>query len=192
MLLLDEKVNYNKAWLKMQPVADYIFFFDSKPSNDGNITSACFSEWWPSKFTENGITYRTAGHYLLSWKAKLFSDVKTANEIIEKRFPKDVKALAKHIINFDSSVWKEYRYDIMKQGNYLKFSQNSALRQFLLSTGNSTIAAANPTDKVWGIGLAAHDSNAYKAQLWPGENLLGFALMQVRDELKDNCDESFF
>jgi predicted NAD-dependent protein-ADP-ribosyltransferase YbiA (DUF1768 family) len=36
---------------------------------------------------------------------------------------------------------------------------------------------------VWGIGLAADDPAATSAATWKGLNLLGFALMDARDEL---------
>lgn len=39
-------------------------------------------------------------------------------------------------------------------------------------------------DAVWGIGLAADDPRAQDPEQWPGRNLLGFALMRVRAELR--------
>ena len=38
-------------------------------------------------------------------------------------------------------------------------------------------------DKIWGIGLAADDPRAANPLQWQGLNLLGFALMAVREEL---------
>ena len=40
---------------------------------------------------------------------------------------------------------------------------------------------ASPYDTVWGIGLGAKSSNITNPHSWKGLNLLGFALMQVRD-----------
>ncbi len=37
-------------------------------------------------------------------------------------------------------------------------------------------------DKIWGIGLSADAPDADTLLAWLGENLLGFALMEVRDE----------
>ena len=36
---------------------------------------------------------------------------------------------------------------------------------------------------LWGIGLAGDDERASSPSRWKGLNLLGFALMDVRDEL---------
>jgi predicted NAD-dependent protein-ADP-ribosyltransferase YbiA (DUF1768 family) len=42
----------------------------------------------------------------------------------------------------------------------------------------------HPLDRVWGIGLAAEDERAGSPEGWPGLNLLGFALMEVRHRLR--------
>ena len=57
------------------------------------------------------------------------------------------------------------------------------LEEILLKTGNATLAEASPYDRIWGIGLSADDPKAMNPDLWKGENLLGHALMRVRDEL---------
>lgn len=41
----------------------------------------------------------------------------------------------------------------------------------------------DPTDRIWGIGLAAHDDRARDPSAWNGLNLLGFALMKARAQL---------
>jgi predicted NAD-dependent protein-ADP-ribosyltransferase YbiA (DUF1768 family) len=42
---------------------------------------------------------------------------------------------------------------------------------------------ASPRDRVWGIGMGASHSDATRPSRWRGTNLLGFALMNVRDQL---------
>lgn len=46
------------------------------------------------------------------------------------------------------------------------------------------LAEASPFDGVWGIHLSAASPEARDPLKWRGENLLGFALMEVRDELR--------
>ena len=58
------------------------------------------------------------------------------------------------------------------------------MKAFLLSTADTVIVEASPYDTIWGIGLLASDTKAQQAGTWLGENLLGFALMEVRDLLK--------
>ena len=58
------------------------------------------------------------------------------------------------------------------------------LKEFLLNAGDRVLVEASPVDTIWGIGLAADDSGALDPNKWQGLNLLGFALMCVRDQLK--------
>ena len=52
-----------------------------------------------------------------------------------------------------------------------------------ISTGDSVLVEASPYDAVWGIRLAASSPEAQDPMKWRGQNLLGFALMEVLDEL---------
>jgi ribA/ribD-fused uncharacterized protein len=56
--------------------------------------------------------------------------------------------------------------------------------KILISTKDKILVEASPWDKVWGIGLPEDDKNIENPNYWKGKNLLGFALMEVRDELK--------
>jgi ribA/ribD-fused uncharacterized protein len=68
-------------------------------------------------------------------------------------------------------------------GNLAKFGQHEDLGRFLLGTGDRILVEASPLDRVWGIGLAADDPRAADPAQWLGLNLLGQALMQVRERL---------
>jgi hypothetical protein len=80
---------------------------------------------------------------------------------------------------------RRYRYDIVVAGNVAKFGQYPALRSYLLSTGKRVLVEASPLDRVWGIGLAADHQHAADPARWRGLNLLGFALMQARTNLRE-------
>ena len=55
----------------------------------------------------------------------------------------------------------------------------------LLGTGTRVLAEASPSDAVWGIGCSA--SNAYAMGRFPGKNLSGKAMMEVRDMLREEA-----
>lgn len=168
---------------------DYLFFWGHQPSKDGSIIKTCMSQWWPAAFEENGFVYQTAEHYMMAGKAKLFNDRVIFEKILSKSSPKEVKDLGRQIQHFDPAVWDAHKYSIVKQGNYLKFSQNERLTDFLVQTGTKVLVEASPVDPVWGIGLAEDNATAQDPAQWKGENLLGFALMEVRDELKTSKNE---
>lgn len=67
------------------------------------------------------------------------------------------------------------------EGNIHKFSQNAELAKFLVSTEDKVIVEASPFDAIWGIGTSKHLMDPKE---WKGMNLLGFALMEAREQLK--------
>lgn len=160
----------------------FLFFWGHTVKDE--ITKSCFSQWFTGKFEENGIVYKTAEHYMMAGKARLFNDPEILEKIVQASTPNQVKALGRKVKNFDPKVWNEHKYEIVKQGNLLKFSQNQKYKDFLLSTNDKILVEASPYDTIWGIGMLETDSRAENPLLWNGENLLGFALMEVRDELR--------
>ncbi len=66
-----------------------------------------------------------------------------------------------------------------------KFGQIAELYELLLSTGDAILVEASPYDRIWGIGIGCEEAMAGGVEQWRGENLLGCALMQVRDYLRE-------
>lgn len=161
---------------------EFLFFWGYTVKDE--ITKACFSQWFAGEFEEGGIIYRTAEHYMMAGKAKLFNDTEILEQILKSETPNQAKSLGRKIRNFNPEIWDEHKYQIVKHGNLLKFSQNEQFKEFLLSTGEKILVEASPYDTIWGIGMLETDAKAANPAQWNGENLLGFALMEVRDELK--------
>ncbi|MCW3095359.1 MAG: hypothetical protein JWL77_977, partial [Chthonomonadaceae bacterium] len=61
--------------------------------------------------------------------------------------------------------------------------QREALKEMLFATGDKIIAEASPQDAIWGIGMAEDHPNIADTTVW-GQNLLGKALMRVRETLR--------
>ena len=161
----------------------FMFFWGHTPNKDGSIGKSCFSQWWQSNFEVEGVTYKTAEHWMMAEKARLYKDQKILEEISKVSHPMEAKKLGRKIKNFDPKIWDAHKYEIVKQGNLHKFSQHKDLAVFLLSTKQRIIVEASPNDNIWGIGMTQDNENAQNPNLWKGQNLLGFALMEVRDEL---------
>jgi ribA/ribD-fused uncharacterized protein len=163
---------------------EYLMFWGHQPARDGRVTPSCFSQWFPTPFEVDGVSYASAEHFMMAGKARLFDDAQTLERILVAATPADAKQLGRQVQGFDGAQWDAASFDIVVRGNLAKFSQHPALGEFLLATGEQVLVEASPVDRIWGIGLAAEDKKASQPEKWRGLNLLGFALMQVRSALR--------
>lgn len=161
----------------------YVFFWGHQKPKTG-VSKSCFSQWYESPFVDEQQTYLTAEHYMMAKKAELFSDNNALKVVLASKTPNEAKKAGRGIPGFDEDKWLQHRFEIVVSANFAKFSQNPELKEFLLNTGDSILVEASPVDAIWGIGLAADDPAASEPHNWQGQNLLGFALMRVRDQLK--------
>lgn len=157
----------------MKTTDKYVFFW-----------SGIYSNWYPSQFEVNGRTFSCAEQFFMFAKAMIFEDEETAEKIMATTNPKEQKKLGRRVKTFDEEEWTFWRYHAMCEACYNKFTQNPKLGRELLQTGDKILVEASPYDKVWGIGLGELDPNAEDESKWRGQNLLGQALMQVRDEIR--------
>ena len=162
-----------------QPI-DYLFFWGHRPPKS-RVSKSCLSQWYEASFGSGGVNYPTAEHYMMAEKARLFDDDEVLKKILATASPATAKKLGRQVRGFDNEVWLQQRFDIVVAANVAKFSDNPALRRFLLETNNQILVEASPVDKIWGIGLAANHPDASSPRQWPGENLL--ELMIVRSKL---------
>jgi ribA/ribD-fused uncharacterized protein len=139
------------------------------------------SQWYSSAFKDSDdYRYVNAEQFMMVQKALLFGDEKIANQMMKVSDPKTLKDLGRQVQNFDEDTWVEHREDIVYWGNYYKFSQNPKLKQFLIDTDDAYLVELSPYDRIWGVG-----TQSTKSKDWKGLNLLGKALMKVREELSD-------
>ncbi|WP_406100035.1 NADAR family protein [Streptomyces sp. NBC_01013] len=165
--------------------AKYLLFWGHRPRPDGRIGASCLSQWWPSPFTVDGVTYASAEHWMMAGKARLFGDAEAAERAVAAQSPAEAKKVGRLVRDFDDSVWERERYGLVVTGSVHKFGQSPELGGFLLGTGDRVLVEASPLDRIWGIGLAADDPRAEDPAAWRGLNLLGFALMEARAALRD-------
>ncbi|HAK1620539.1 TPA: NADAR family protein, partial [Listeria monocytogenes] len=163
----------------------YIFFWGHQPAEDGKISKSCFSQWWICSFKVDGVEYNCAEQFMMAEKAKLFNDMEMREKILAAKHPKQAKDFGRLIRGFQEDIWLKNRFNIVIRANQAKFSQNEELKKFLMQTKKRILVEASPVDKIWGIGMAADNKNVENPLYWKGLNLLGFALMAVRDELEN-------
>lgn len=168
----------------------YLAFWGHQPPSGGGVGKGCLSQWWPSAFTVAGETYASAEHFMMAGKALLFGDTETADRIRAAPHPKKAKDLGRQVRGFDEQRWAERRFDLVVTGNLAKFAQHPELRDFLVGTGARVLVEASPRDRIWGSGLAADHEHASLPEHWPGLNLLGFALMEVRHRVTSKSGDA--
>ncbi|MFI5936867.1 NADAR family protein [Actinoplanes sp. NPDC051494] len=161
----------------------YLFFWGHRPQRDGSVGAGCLSQWWPAAFTVDGVRFATAEHFMMWRKARLFGDEESARKIVTAGHPRQAKMLGRRVSGFDDQAWERERFGIVVDACVAKFGQHQDLRDFLTGSGKRVLVEASPTDRIWGIGLAATDDRAGDPARWRGLNLLGFALMRARDQL---------
>lgn len=161
---------------------EYVFFW-----------SGPFSNWHPSTFTMpcGGFATRfsCAEQAMMLIKANTFGDSEIAKKIMATKDPKEQKALGRKVKGFDPVVWDSVKMDEAHEFLLRKFYQNPELRDILENTGDKIIVEASPYDTVWGIGMGVDKyPQILNPDNWKGENLLGIALMKVREELRTYGD----
>jgi ribA/ribD-fused uncharacterized protein len=144
----------------------------------------CLSQFWLAPFVVDGVTYPAAEYWMMAEKARLFGDVDVLETILTARTAAAAKAAGRVVRGYSESAWEAARYEVVVAGNLAKFTQHDDLGRYLVSTGDRVLVEASPLDRVWGIGLAEDDEAAASPSRWRGRNLLGFALMDVRERLQ--------
>lgn len=64
-----------------------------------------------------------------------------------------------------------------------ELEQIEDLKAQLKSTGDAILAECAVKDHIWGIGLSMKDPDRLDVKKWHGTNLLGYALMIVRERV---------
>ncbi|MCJ1484610.1 hypothetical protein MMC06_004782 [Schaereria dolodes] len=105
--------------------------------------------------------------------------------------PREQKSLGRKVKNFDKVLWESNKEKVVEEGNWNKFinqKEKIRLKEKLLETGDRELVEASPFDRIWGVGFDAQTAEANRDN-W-GENLLGKAIMRVRNRIREqNKDE---
>ena len=142
------------------------------------------SNWYMSDFEIDGRRFSSMEQYMMYQKAMCFGDTKIAEKITHTDDVAEAKALGRQVSGYVEHIWDGKRQIIIYEGLLAKFSQNEDLKAKLMATGDAILAECAVKDLVWGIGCSMTDPARLNMSLWRGRNLLGYALMQVREKLK--------
>lgn len=131
------------------------------------------SNWYPSPFTVEGVAFSSMEQFMMYRKAICFGDEAVAAQILSTSDVAEIKSLGRQVSNYDESMWNGIRQIVVYE----------ELKGKLKATENSVLAECAIKDCIWGIGLSMIDPDRLNKAKWNGQNLLGYALMMVREHL---------
>lgn len=178
------KIEALKARASMGESISYLCFWGHRQKGH-KVDQSCLSQWFSASFSIDGEKYKTAEHWMMAEKARLFGDQDARVKVLRADDPGKAKAIGRKVRGFNEKQWSKARYEIVLRGNLAKFGQTERLKTYLLGTGNRVLVEASPSDVIWGVGLRASDPKIRNPHAWRGLNLLGFVLMEIRAQLAD-------
>ena len=142
------------------------------------------SNWYISKFEVAGRVFSSMEQFMMYQKAICFGDESVAEQILKTDDVARIKELGRMVSGYNENIWNGMRQLIVYEGLVAKFSQNEELKERLLQTGDALLVECAAHDRIWGIGLSMKDERRFDISQWRGKNLLGYALMMVRNKIK--------
>ncbi len=130
------------------------------------------SNFYPSTFSLDGKNWPSVEHYFQAMKFP--SDTNYQEEIRLASTAAKAKSMGASKEHPIRANWDLEREGVMAKALEAKFTQNEALKQILLKTGDAKLEEMSPSDSYWGIGRGK------------GKNRLGVLLMNLRAKLKLN------
>ncbi len=141
------------------------------------------SNWYLSEFSADGEKFSSMEQFMMYQKAKYFKDEEVARQIIATEDVAQIKKLGRQVSGYNENYWNGIRQIVVYKGLRAKFTQNQELKERLKDTGDALLVECAVKDKIWGVGLSMKDPDRFERETWRGENLLGYTLMMVREEL---------
>ena len=158
--------NPRKNDLGRIPLLGYLWTDDGKPKyskladESVEVNSFITPEQTDGEFQYNAFHFKSIEHAILLAKYTLFRQAdpyKIEFDTLKEGF---------ELSDEEISHWEKFRYSVLLNAAYYKFMQDDSLKDKLLATGNKSLVYAS--DDEWG----------------GEENLFGFALMELRDEIR--------
>lgn len=147
---------------------------------------SAFSNFYPCHFQEGDWHWISSEQCFMAKKAEYFKDTEILEEILKAETPEKAKKLGRKVKNFDAEKWSKVCFDKMYDAVYAKFSQNSDLKELLLSSDyeGKGFVEGSPFDGIWGVKMDWRNPDIDNEKNWQGQNLLGKVLNKVREDLR--------
>lgn len=139
---------------------------------------------WSVSIEFNGTTYHSAIQAIAVEMAKRLNDSARMAEFMAIEDPNQIHYTIKDV-SVDRpdliTEWAKHIVQLVYEINTLKFTKYPALALRLMETNDAILGAIEPNDVLLGIGMSMDDPNAKNTLNWKGQNILGKALMDIRN-----------
>lgn len=141
------------------------------------------SNWYPSDFAIDGINFSSVEQYIMYRKCLILGEEDIAKQILLTDDVALQQKLARNTNKYSETIWNGMRQIVVMRGLIAKFSQNEDLLKMLADTQDAYLVECAWSDKVWACGIGIDSDDKQDMSKWKGKNILGFALMEVRNML---------
>ena len=107
------------------------------------------SNWYPCRFTVEGVDFSSMEQYMMYKKAVYFGDKAVAAQILATDDVAEIMALGRLVANYSERYWNGIRQIVVFTGLLAKFTQNDDLKAQLAATKDSVLAECALYDRRW-------------------------------------------
>ena len=141
---------------------------------------APLSDMYKCTIEMDGIKHKSAEH-TIQYKKVMLEELKDlAQKIWDTECPYTAKKMGDAVT---ISIWNNVEVEVVTEVMKEKYKQNPHLRETLLDTGTRTIVECT-SDCKWGAGILL-ESKLLETGKWPGQNITGYKMQEIRVELRD-------
>ena len=182
-------VSVAEAKIMMEEAAGVpIIVFEGADSNEYGYLSM----EWKVVLEYNSTTYQSVHQAIYSELAKLFDDQEHLLQFLAAETADEITYSVEDVpgdLEKNKEKWNENLRKLIYEVNLVKFRRYPELASKLLETKNAMIGAYEPGDEMIGIGISLENVDSKDPAKW-GENILGKALMNIRELLHTEQSEA--
>jgi ribA/ribD-fused uncharacterized protein len=144
---------------------------------------------WTIELEFNNTLYNSVHQAISAELAKTFNDQEGLQKIMIADTPNEVVYRLENVpgdAEANETKWNDTMKRLLYDINIAKFNQYPELAARLLETKTAILGAYIPNDNLIGIGISLDNIQSKNPINWTGQNLLGKALMNIRDKIRSD------
>ena len=158
-----------------------VILFEDPETNDYGFLSLK----WTVEIEFNNTMYNSAKQAIAAELAKVFNDQESLQKIMIADTPEEVSYELDDVPGEENQAkWNDNIKQLLYDVNIAKFNQYPELVTRLLETKTAVLGAYIPNDNLIGIGMSLDNIQSKNPINWTGQNLLGKALMDIREKFR--------